>query len=835
MKLEKIKNIKQKIITIPIIMITLISFIIPNYSHAGILTGFVTDKIDDLCKTLIDVMLIIPDAAMLGLQNCFVEDTSYSDMIKKESLNGEETWLNTVGKIFHYTIMGPAQGLVKFFGDKMNQNNQEMVISSIKISPLQIFANKITVLDVNIFKEQSKTGDKQSIAGTLRTVVATWYYTMRNIALVLMMLVLVFIGIKITISSVASDKAKYKQLLVDWLVAICLLIFMHYIMVFMVNIVDNFTNMFSVKNIQADYEDPFINMARMKASYPIDSDSDNTAVDNFYWAFIYFMLVFFTIIFIVQYLRRVIKLIFLTLFAPIMALTYPLDKMADGKAQGFDRWLKEYIFNLLIQPLHLLLYLVLISSVEELCLNNPIYTLVVLASFIPMEKTLREFLGFDRGRIKGPNPAGLLTAMTLGQKAIDIFKPSNVRGGKNNNGKNDNTSNPQPIDTSRGDRAFDLLADGEENNNENNRNRNDHENENTNTRLNESGQQWQDYMDLQEEDNIGQNDNAGSNGIGQQLNSQEMDNNSLGLDESGQQWLDYINSQEEDNNIGSNETRQQGQNYMDEDHNETIQNHEQNGLTEQNDERENRVKNKFGLIGNKFRPVGNGIKAVMGNNPNAVTNGLKKGMKIAGAMTLGLGAATIAAAYGATTGDPVDTIKKGLGGFAAGAVIGNKAVDGVSSAVKGIEGVQERFMSGYDPVAYNEMLKRRQSEQDYKDIINDNSAMLALRVKAQKYNMSDKQLNQTIRNYSHQGITNYKDITKGMELQQEAGVSEKQAIGAIKLSKDFDKSTLRKDEAKVKQEIQNNLQGKDANPEQKAQKSVDLMKMVYGMTPTRRL
>ena len=36
---------------------------------------------------------------------------------------------------------------------------------------------------------------------------------------------------------------------------------------------------------------------------------------------------------------------FLTMVAPLVAFMYPIDKMNDGKAQGFDTWIKEYIFN----------------------------------------------------------------------------------------------------------------------------------------------------------------------------------------------------------------------------------------------------------------------------------------------------------------------------------------------------------------------------------------------------------------------------------------------------------------------------------------------------------
>lgn len=45
-----------------------------------------------------------------------------------------------------------------------------------------------------------------------------------------------YVGIRITLSSISSDKAKYKQMLMDWTVALCLVFLMHYIMAFSVTI-----------------------------------------------------------------------------------------------------------------------------------------------------------------------------------------------------------------------------------------------------------------------------------------------------------------------------------------------------------------------------------------------------------------------------------------------------------------------------------------------------------------------------------------------------------------------------------------------------------------------
>ncbi len=72
----------------------------------------------------------------------------------------------------------------------------------------------------------------------LRQIIAGWYVTLRTIAVVGLLSVLIYIGIRIIISSTASDKAKYKQRLIDWVVAFCLLFFMHYIMSATLTVVD---------------------------------------------------------------------------------------------------------------------------------------------------------------------------------------------------------------------------------------------------------------------------------------------------------------------------------------------------------------------------------------------------------------------------------------------------------------------------------------------------------------------------------------------------------------------------------------------------------------------
>ena len=93
---------------------------------------------------------------------------------------------------------------------------------------------------------------------------------------------------------------------------------------------------------------------------------------------------------------------FFTMIAPLIAVTYPLDKIKDGQAQAFNLWFKEYTFNALIQPVHLIIYTMTLSTVMDmLVINHPIYALIALGFIMPAEKFLRKMFGFEKATTLG--------------------------------------------------------------------------------------------------------------------------------------------------------------------------------------------------------------------------------------------------------------------------------------------------------------------------------------------------------------------------------------------------------------------------------------------------
>ena len=259
--------------------------------------------------------------------------------------------------------------------------------------------------------------DLESTAYAMKENIASWYVALRTIALVGLLSVLLYIGIRIVLKSTsAQDKAKYKNMLKDWVVALCILFVLHYMMAFMLNMTGSLNDIIKgdilSSNVDGTNSDKLMSSIRQAVGDDIEEASYSTAG----YTIMYLALVMLTAIFTLQYLKRVIFMAFLTMIAPMIALTYPLDKIKDGKAQAFSYWVKEYIFNCLIQPVHLLLYTILISNAIDLATSNWLYAIVSLAFLVPAEKFVKEMFG-----MKSQSPTATLGAAAGGAMVMSML------------------------------------------------------------------------------------------------------------------------------------------------------------------------------------------------------------------------------------------------------------------------------------------------------------------------------------------------------------------------------------------------------------------------------
>lgn len=426
------KRVVQKIV-ISILIVILTTFCIPTYSNADT-GGKIMGPFLALVVSLFDGVQHLAEWMMLGETADFMRDIGDPSIDTSNLTNDDARTIKVEQK-----LEGTFWGL-----DAVN-------IPVITYTPEEIFSNRVPALDINFIKPsimKSKDGDpehdkkieERNIAHQLQSIIATWYNAITILAMVGLLSVLLYLGIRMLLTSIAADKAKYKQMLFDWIVAMCLLFTLHFIMSFALTLSETVTSMISpgignsVKVVTTqnseipDYETNLMGYVRLMIQC-------EDLMDKLAFIALYIMLVIYTIRFTWIYLKRVVNMAFLTLIAPMVALTYPIDKVGDGKAQAFNMWLKEFTYNTLIQPLHLILYSVLLGTAVQVAVKNPLYAIVALGFIIAAEKLMKQMFGF--GKASGGTVGSLAGAAGVTALAGNMLNKTAQKGvaGKGNNGK----------------------------------------------------------------------------------------------------------------------------------------------------------------------------------------------------------------------------------------------------------------------------------------------------------------------------------------------------------------------------------------------------------------
>ncbi len=692
-------------------------------------------------------------------------------------------------------------GLQMFFlGDKAVKGDGKKIELNIKYSIATIVTNKIPMFDINFFGKgrQIKTETKDDSVSILKPIVQKWYYAFRNLSLVALLSMLVYLGMKIVLSSVAEDKAKYKKLLSSWFTAIVILFSLHYIMAFTLTVIDEANTAISANIVTKDGKDALMEEIRAKAE-----DDKEESVARMTYTILYVVLIIYILKFSWIYLKRLLHLTFLTIIAPLIAVTYPLDKEKDGTAQAFNYWTKEYFFNALLQLVHLILYYVLISSAIELVNDNWVYPIIVIGFMTKAEKLIRKMFGMDKaGDASG---LGNFTEGALVSQALSSISNRASRGseslkqGVGTNGEDDNDS----VDTSGIKMAKIDDVFGEEGTSSNIDNGATEGLGGTLSPATQGGGTTGGQINVQ-------NNTTGPTYGGLNINSNTPANASQKLKQQGVGGGNNVNVT---NNMGpTNLNGAQGLGGLSGARNSTNLNYSggQGAGNIPNIPNNKNKKSRKTKLSRTIRGVGNvltttGSKVFTGDN-------LKKGIRTAASLGLGSAGAVFGAATGIANGNMSDVFKGAALGAGAGSGIAN-AVVGIGEKVVGVgrgsinagKNVKEAYLQGAYGEDYQEKvlipkLKEKNAKDskvkakyknagfsDWKEAINssgraelykngivdEDKIITALKVQ-EKYNLSDKELVQDTVVAAH--ISSYKDaqtmekVLKSKLLQ--SGVSE---------------------------------------------------------------
>ncbi len=383
----KVKS--KKILCIILILITLFNFICPNISFAaeeeedsGLEKGLGVAK--DIASAAVDGVagiLLMPAKLILLVVGAGANFIA-SEVAEVGANDDGEVWVLKLDDIFFH-------------------NAEEKQI--------------LPILNVNFFEDIGNDGNHKIIY-SIRDNIATWYYALRNLAIIISLLVLVYIGIRMAISTLAEDKAKYKSMLTDWIVGFITIFLLHYIIIATIYVNEALVNaLYTPPN--SEYNDVIKNYMTLILETAIESIG---FVDAMSATVVYVGMTIMTFMFLYTYMKRMITVAFLIIIAPLITVTYSIDKMGDGKSQALNTWLKEFIYNVLIQPFHCIIFMVFSQLIYNILsspansLGGGLLVIIIMIFMRQAETIIRTIFGFGNAKSLGDIVAtGALVASSV--------------------------------------------------------------------------------------------------------------------------------------------------------------------------------------------------------------------------------------------------------------------------------------------------------------------------------------------------------------------------------------------------------------------------------------
>lgn len=242
---------------------------------------------------------------------------------------------------------------------------------------------QIEIFDVNYF---NRYDNEQPAVESLKNNVAIMFTLIRNIAIVLNLIILIYSGIRMAISTLAQEKAKYKNMIMDWLFSFILLMTIQFVMVAVMQIVEVLNEL-----LISIYMKLCGNLT-IETTIISDIFMGTYGLGLIVPSLVYWIITFYQLKFAYMYFKRVLSVGFLIVISPLVISSYSFDRAGDGEAQAIKAWLQEFVVNLVIQPVHILLFSIFFITAENIVNVAPVLSIVLIVAMTKGEKVIKNIL-----------------------------------------------------------------------------------------------------------------------------------------------------------------------------------------------------------------------------------------------------------------------------------------------------------------------------------------------------------------------------------------------------------------------------------------------------------
>lgn len=207
------------------------------------------------------------------------------------------------------------------------------LLSSINQFPWadKVIFNGVSLLDVNFINpaKNSLFMDNSSKLTTIGTTVRNVYFTGLSISLGFLGIIVAVMAIRLAISSIGSEKAKYKEAIVHWATAIILIFGMHYLISFVFYINEQLVEVAS--NIVFDKTDTLPDnqskdLGDMGNWFAENVDMDNDGTESLVSGVLFAVFVIQSVMFFWAYVKRFFFVTILALISPFVVIYDFLQK-----------------------------------------------------------------------------------------------------------------------------------------------------------------------------------------------------------------------------------------------------------------------------------------------------------------------------------------------------------------------------------------------------------------------------------------------------------------------------------------------------------------------------
>lgn len=237
---------------------------------------------------------------------------------------------------------------------------------------------------------EGKIGENPTLIEQVKFYVIRYYGLTRRLSVAASLFVLIYVGIRMAVSTVASDKARYKKMLINWIASLVLVYTMFLLVIVLsfilqkgLEIVNDIAQIWKVDTIEND----------------IYSGAISNYTANGYNVFTSFLVIFiltwYQVKFFIYYLHRTLEVNFLIIVSPLVTITYSIDKIGDGKAQAFGAFVKEIVTKCSMQLIHAVLYIVFIATAGVIAVKQPVLAILFFAALSRAEKITRRIFSIN--------------------------------------------------------------------------------------------------------------------------------------------------------------------------------------------------------------------------------------------------------------------------------------------------------------------------------------------------------------------------------------------------------------------------------------------------------